>query len=341
MRKMTGKASELAALLARLPMDLDFFQMLEADFVSQGQLCDARADWVYRLLLKLPLCVPQDALRQLLNAQRSWYIEQLMEVHKLAAVAAAERVDATLESLFAGWRDPSLRRMNAAGQVVEEFGAPLRAMVAYLFGEVAKNFYLIHHTDEWIACVTRSQCGDRCFQLDPDRLPSPRELRGELEWEKPFAGPELMEHWLKRFGAVPFDYNRGLDDESLSSSAVPLHRMEGTNFFRGLALIDVAEAMLKRAFGQDAIAVRVNAAGQGDYFQVHIDTTRADITDVKQFLGEAFYRRFGLSPSQDFVEPYPGGGAAGVRLSRFDKLPGLIHELKQLAGGATAASERS
>lgn len=52
------------------------------------------------------------------------------------------------------------------------------------------------------------------------------------------------------------------------------HCLEGSNFFRGLALIDLAEAMLKRAFGREAVAVRVNAAGQGDYFQVHVDKTR-------------------------------------------------------------------
>ena len=82
-----------------------------------------------------------------------------------------------------------------------------------------------------------------------------------------------MDRWLERFGATPFDYNRGLDDDSLSAENPPeFHRLEGSNFFRGLALIDLAEAMLKRAFGRDAVAVRVNAAGQGDYFQVHVDT---------------------------------------------------------------------
>ena len=79
--------------------------------------------------------------------------------------------------------------------------------------------------------------------------------------------------------------------------------VEGTNFFRGLALIDLAEAMLKRAFGRNAVAVRVNAAGQGDFFQVHVDTQRASVHDVKEFVRKAFYQRFGLAPEQEFVEP--------------------------------------
>ena len=73
-------------------------------------------------------------------------------------------------------------------------------------------------------------------------------------------GPELMDRWLERHGAIPFDYNRGLDDESLSPDDPPeFHRLEGSNFFRGLALIDLAEAMLKRAFGNDAVALRVRS----------------------------------------------------------------------------------
>jgi len=205
-------------------------------------------------------------------------------------------------------------------------------MVAYLFAEVAKNFYLIFHPNEWIGCVSRSQCGDRWFELAPERLPDRRKMLSELPWERPLAGPELMEAWLKRFGARPFNFNRGLDDASLSAAEpTRWHLHPGTNFFRGLALIDLAEAMLKRAFGPDAIAVRVNAAGQGDYFQVHIDTERASVAEVKRFIERAIYRRFGLEPAQPFVEPLPGGGAVGVRISRFDKLPELAVGLKEYA----------
>jgi hypothetical protein len=93
-------------------------------------------------------------------------------------------------------------------------------------------------------------------------------------------------------------------------------------------LIDLAEAMLKRAFGEDTVAVRVNAAGQGDYFQVHVDRHKAEVDDVKQFLREAFYRRFGLSPVPEFVELHSGGGASGVRLNRYDALPQLIQQLQ-------------
>ena len=149
-------------------------------------------------------------------------------------------------------------------------------MVAYLFGEVAKNFQLIHHPDRWIEYVTLSQRGDCCASIDPLRLPLREAMEGRLAWERGAAGPDLMNLWLERAGATPFDYDRGLDDDSLAGEPPPeFHRLEGSNFFRGLALIDLAEAMLKRAFGGDAVAVRVNAAGQGDYFQVHVDKQRA------------------------------------------------------------------
>ena len=329
MRKMTGKAAELAALLTRQPLDTDFFQTVEDDLVGQGSLSLEKLRWVCSLLRELPLRATQDELRHRLRDHRAWYIEQLIEVHKLNAVTAVEKADSTLDTLFAGWRDPILRRTTPAGEVVEELGAPLRAMVGYLFAEVAKNFRLIHHPQEWIDCVSRSQCGDRCFHIEPERLPSRSEMLSEMEWEKASGGPELMERWLRRFAATPFDFNRGLDDASLSAAEPPpLRQIEGTNFFRGLALIDLAEAMLKRAFGRDAVAVRVNAAGQGDYFQVHVDVEQVDVEEVKHFLRVAFYRRFGLTPEQDFVEPFPGGGAAGVRLSRLDKLPELIRELR-------------
>jgi hypothetical protein len=129
-----------------------------------------------------------------------------------------------------------------------------------------------------------------------------------------------------------YDFNQGLEDEVLAAAEPPeFHLWAGGNFFRGLALIDLAEAMLWRAFGRHAVAVRVNAAGQGDYFQVHVDTRHARVEDVKGFLREAFYRRFGLSPDPEFVETHPGGGAAGIRLSRLDRLPDLIAGLRRIA----------
>ena len=163
-------------------------------------------------------------------------------------------------------------------------------------------------------------------------------MEGDLDWEKSAGGPDRMDLWLQRFGAKPFDYNRGLDDESLSPENPPeFHHLEGSNFFRGLALIDLAEAMLKRAFGKDAVAVRVNAAGQGDYFQVHVDNQKLNPAEVKQFLRSAFYRRFGLRPDPEFVEIHPGRGALGVRLSRYEALAQLIPRLQVLAREAAAA----
>jgi hypothetical protein len=178
--------------------------------------------------------------------------------------------------------------------------------------------------------VTRSQRGDCCVDIAPERLPSREAMERELEWERGLAGPELMDRWLERHGAAPYDYNSGLSDESLSPDDPPaFHLLEGSNFFRGLALIDLAEAMLKRAFGPDAVAVRVNAAGQGDYFQVHVDTHKASAQEVERFIRSAFYRRFGLSADPEFVTIHPGGGAAGVRLSRYDALPQLILRLRE------------
>ena len=95
-------------------------------------------------------------------------------------------------------------------------------------------------------------------------------------------------------------------------------------------MIDLAEAMLKRAFGPETVAVRVNAAGQGDYFQVHVDTHKASAGEVKEFLKRAFYRRFGLAPVPEFVELHSGGGALGIRLNRYDALPQLIQRLRTL-----------
>jgi len=254
-----------------------------------------------------------------------------MESGLIDKIAAEQKADSNMKSLFTGWRDPVMKRTNSEGQIIEEHGVPLRAMVAYLFGEVAKNFFLINNPDQWISYVTRSQRGDCCFDINPDDLPDASEMTGKLKWEKGFEGPDLLNLWMEKIGARPFDFNRGLDDASLSTDEPPeFHHLEGSGFFRGLALIDLAEAMLKRAFGRDAVAVRVNAAGQGDYFQVHIDTGKVSHEEVKQFIRTAFYKRFGLTPDLEFVEIHPGGGAVGLRLSRYDSLPLLVQKLKSL-----------
>jgi hypothetical protein len=334
MRKLTGKAAELAALIVRLPLDTSFFKRIEDDLVRDGLLNSKARAWICSVLRQLPLLAKQEDLRQRAEANRDWYAEQLVEVNGLKKRAATQEADATLTSLFTGWRDPLLRRSTTAGLLVEEAGVPLRAMVAYLFGEVAKNFYLVHHPDQWIEYVTLSQRGDRSVEIDPDRLPSREDMEGELKWELGATGAQRMVRWLERCGATPFDYNQGLDDSSLSDENLPeFHRLQGSNFFRGLALIDLAEAMLQRAFGRDAVAVRVNAAGQGDYFQVHVDTSKAQPDDVEQFIRTAFYCRFDLAPDPEFVEIHPGGGAAGVRLSRYDSVAQLIQRLQSSVAG--------
>lgn len=328
MRKLTGKAAEMAALLTRLPLDTDFFEEIEDDLVGSGVLSPQSRAWICTLLRQLPLLATQEDLRRCLEANRDWYVSQLMDLNGLDRQAAAQKARATITSLLAGWRDPRLRRAAADGSVADECGVPLRAMVAYLFGEVAKNFHLIHHPDEWIEYVTLSQRGDRSAEIDPDALPTREGMQGELGWERGVTGPERMNLWLDHHLAKPFDFNQGLDDVALSPASPPeFHRLTGSSFFRGLALIDLAEAMLKKAFGCQAVAVRVNAAGQGDYFQVHVDTWQTPVSEVKHFIRSALYRRFGLTPDPEFVEVHPGGGAVGIHLDRYDSLPQLIQRL--------------
>ncbi|HRY70441.1 MAG TPA: NTP transferase domain-containing protein [Phycisphaerae bacterium] len=335
LRKMTGKAAELAAILTRLPLDVDLFSKIEDDLVQDGLLGVESRVWICSVLRALPLLISQDELRQRVSANTDWYVGELIECGRLDPPTARHRAESTFDSVFAGWRDPVLRRAPASGPVLEERGVPLRAMVAYLFGETAKNFYLVHHREEWIEYVTRSQRGDCCVEIDPDRLPSRAAMEREQDWERDLAGPELLNRWLERYGAAFCDFNRGLDDQSLSPENPPaFHHLEGSGFFRGLALIDLAGAMLKRAFGRDAVAVRVNAAGQGDYFQVHIDKLQANVEDVEGFIRKAFYRRFGLSPEPEFVALHPGGGAVGLRLSRYDMLPQVIRRLRSYPGSA-------
>ncbi|MCE5347847.1 MAG: NTP transferase domain-containing protein [Bacteroidales bacterium] len=328
-RKMTGKAAEIAALLVRLPIDTDFFKHIEADLISDGLLNEENREWICSVLLQLPLLISQEDLQKQVFANRDWYIGQLVDLNGIDTITAGKKADDTMKSLFDGWRGPVMKRTTASGKIVEEKGVPLRAMVAYLFGEVAKNFYLIHHPDKWIECVSLSQRGDCCYDINPDSLPSVGEMEKTAVWEKGVNGPQLLNLWLERIGATPFDYNRGLDNETLSKTPYPeFHRMEGSSFFRGLALIDLAEAMLKKSFGKDAVAVRVNAAGQGDYFQVHIDTQKVDADKVKSFINNAFYHRFGLSPDPKFVEVHPGGGAVGIRLSRYEAMYQLLQRLQ-------------
>jgi GTP:adenosylcobinamide-phosphate guanylyltransferase len=326
-RKLTGKAAEIAALLIQLPLETDFFKVIEDDLVDDGALTRENRRWIADVLLKLPLLATRGELQSKLAEHRAWYVAQLMETSGLDAQAATEKTDATLASLFTGWRDPLLRRTLVSGEIVEEIGVPLRAIVAYLFAEVARNFHLIHHPEGWIESVTWSQRGDRSFDIDPERLPDhPQNVQ---PWEEGISGQARLERWLESCAAQPFDYQRGLDDASLCAANPPDFRtLAGASFFRGLALIDFAEAMLKKAFGSDAVAVRVNAAGQGDFFQVHIDMQKASASDVRSFLRSAFYRRFNLTPDPEFVEIHPGGGAVGVRLQRFDAIEQLVRMLR-------------
>jgi hypothetical protein len=331
-RKMTGKAAEIAAILVRLNHNTDFFKEIEPDLLSNGILSLEKRKWICSILLQLPLLIKQEDLKNRVLDQRDWYVNQLKESEKMDQFDAELKTDVTLRTLFDGWRDPVFQRTDSSGSIITEVGIPLRAIVAYLFAEVAKNFYLFHHTDEWIRFVTLSQKGDCCFNISSEKLPSREEMLTELEWEKGYEGADRLNRWMHKMEAKPFNYNEGLEDDDLLSANIPeFHLIKGTNFFRGLALIDLAQAMLKRAFGEDAIAVRVNAAGQGDYFQIHIDQQKANPEEVKQFLRQAFYHRFSLKPEQDFVEVHSGGGAIGLMLKRYDTVPQLIQLLQNMS----------
>ncbi len=328
-RKMTGKAAECAAILTHLPLHTDFFAEIEGDLLSHGRLGHDSSAWICTVLRQLPLRIEKAELRERVQANRGWYIEQLQTTQKRDQKAAQHEADATIDSIFSGWHNPLMTVVANNSTIRRERGVPLRAMVAYLFGEVAKNFRLIHHPETWIKTVTCSQRGDRCVDINYDQLPKRAILEHALPWEQGVEGPALLDRWLERTGATPFDFNQGLSDADLDPSDPPdFEGLSGSNFFRGLALIDLAEAMLKRAFGDDTVAVRVNAAGQGDFFQVHVDKHQVEPDDVKQFLRAAFYQRFGILPEPEFVEPHSGGGAVGVRLSRYDLLPNLIRQLR-------------
>src|SRR5205085_9583109 len=46
MRKLTGKAAEIAALLIRLPLDTDLFKPIEDDLVADGELSPESRTWI-------------------------------------------------------------------------------------------------------------------------------------------------------------------------------------------------------------------------------------------------------------------------------------------------------
>ncbi len=309
MRKLTGKAAAIAATLIGLPQETDFFKVIEEDLIESGELGVDMKIWIGEVLRQIPLSISKAEIEE-----------------RVREAAAAQK-----EHLFTEWRTPKIPVVREGQRSYRE-EVPLRAMIAYLFAETVRNFWMIHHPQEWIRCVSLSQRGDKCFSIDPHALPAKEEMQERFEWEEQYEGPRLLDAWLSRFGAVTVDYNEGIRDEDLLAGTQPdFLETEGGNFFRGLALIDLAEAMLESAFGTDSTAVRVNAAGQGDYFQVHIDRQKADPEEVKHFIRRAFYTRFGLSPPRDFVELHPGAGAVGTRLQRADMLPQVIRLLREHA----------
>ena len=89
-----------------------------------GELGDDQQRWIESLLGQLPLRVTRKELRERLYEHRQWYIEQLMEGHKLTAAPATEQTDATLDALLAGWRDPTLRGRPAQDTSCKRWACP-------------------------------------------------------------------------------------------------------------------------------------------------------------------------------------------------------------------------
>ena len=311
-RKMTGKAAELAAILVRLPFSTDFFKPIEDDLVASGLLSlDSRA-WIASVLRQVPLRAGTrscDSKRW--NAAAGTSSSSWKQTASTSRRQRRRPMSPSCRSLPVGATRSCGERCPTARSSPRRASrcAPCSPTSSAKSPRTSASFTSRTRGFEW---VTRSQKGDRSVSIDPERLPSREAMHGELDWERGRSGPDRLNLWLERFAATPFDFNRGLDDETLAAADPPeFHDLEGSSFFRGLALIDLAEAMLKRAFGPDAVAVRVNAAGQGDYFQVHVDTEAASPAQVRRFISAAFYRRFGLAPDPEFVEIHPGGGRFG------------------------------
>jgi len=190
-------------LLTRLPLATDFFKVIEDDLLDDGALGIDSRRWICSILRQLPLRASQEELRRLVTANREWYIDQLLRLdtpNRPDAATAPAKADATIAGLFTGWREPVMRRAAPSGEVVREVGVPLRAMVAYLFGEVAKCFWMIRHPEQWIACIAASQRGDCCVEIDPARLPDREAMQREHEWDAVATGPSgwTLVEWLWR-----------------------------------------------------------------------------------------------------------------------------------------------
>jgi hypothetical protein len=107
--------------------------------------------------------------------------------------------------------------------------------------------------------------------------------------------------------APPFDCRWGLDDTSSAfDPANGRHLVQETNFFRGLALIDLAEAMLRRAPGTSAVTVGASATGRGDFTEIDVDPQVENPLERDEIIRSASCRRLGRVSVQDLHQPHPG-----------------------------------
>ena len=173
---MTGKAAEIAAMLTRLPLDTDFFKRIEDDLVVRRPApCESRALDLLRPAAAAAAGRPGRTCGSASHGE-SRLVRRAAHGGGPARRGGREpkgrrRAGVAVRRLA---RPAAPARDGRRGRSCSEEGVPLRAMVAYLFGEVAKNFYLIHHPDEWIEYVTRSQRGDCCVEIDPGSPARPR-----------------------------------------------------------------------------------------------------------------------------------------------------------------------
>jgi hypothetical protein len=133
----------MAAILVRLPLQTDFFGMVEEDLVRDGTPGPAAWRRVRGVLRALPLRIAREELRERVAAERDALVARWAAQPGLTAADAVARADAAIAALFTGWRTPRLRRGLCDGRVGRESGVPLRAIVAYLFAEVARCFRMV------------------------------------------------------------------------------------------------------------------------------------------------------------------------------------------------------
>ena len=123
-RKLTGKAAEMAAILVRLPLDEDFFPHLETDLLHTGTLSPTTDRWVTGHAARP---TPAHLTRRLGTAPARQAEVADRRMARQAAhhhLRGRPQADATVSALMDGLREPLLRRPSALGGFELEAGVP-------------------------------------------------------------------------------------------------------------------------------------------------------------------------------------------------------------------------